>query len=43
MRELQYQHSKGEETTFIEPNKKEEMDDEMNFAKGETNKKDKKK
>ena len=33
------QYLKGEETTFIEPKEEEEMDDEMNFEEGETNKK----
>ena len=38
MKELQNQHSKGEETTLIEPQEEEEIDNEMNFEEGETNK-----
>ena len=38
MKELQNQHSRGEETTFIESKEDEEMDNEINFEEGETNK-----
>ena len=38
VKELQNQHSRGEETTFIEPKEEEEMDNEIDFEKGETNK-----
>ena len=38
MKELQNQHSRGEETTFLEPKEEEEMDNEIDFEEGETNK-----
>ena len=34
MKELQNQHSKGEETTFLEPEEEEEMDNEIDFEEG---------
>ena len=37
MKELQNQYSRGEETTFIEPKEEEEMNNEINCEKGETN------
>ena len=38
MKELQNQHSRDEETTFIKPEEEEEMDNEINFEEDETNK-----
>ena len=38
MKELQNQHSRGEETTFLEPEEGKKIDDEINFEEGETNK-----
>ena len=38
MKELQNQHSRSKETTFIEPEEEEEMDNEIDFEGGETNK-----
>ena len=38
LRELQRQHLKGKETSFIKPKDEKEMDNEMNFDEGETNK-----
>ena len=43
MKELQNQHSRSKETTFIELKEEEEMDNEIDFEEGETNKKDKRK
>ena len=42
MKELQNQHSRGEETTFLEP-EEEEMDNEIDFEEGETMKERQKK
>ena len=39
MKELQNQHSRGEETTFLRPEEEEEMDNEIDFEEGETIKK----
>ena len=39
MRELQNQHSRGEEITFLEFEEEEEMDNDIDFEEGETNKK----
>ena len=36
MKELQNQHSRGEETIFLEPEEEEKMDNEINFEEGET-------
>ena len=36
MKELQNQHSRGEEITFLEPKEEEEMDNEIDFEEGET-------
>ena len=38
MKELQNQYSRGEETIFIEAEEEEEMDNEIDFEDGETNK-----
>ena len=38
MKKLQNQHLRGEETSFIKLDKEEEMNDEMNFEEGKTNK-----
>ena len=38
MKELQNQHSKGEETTFIEPEEEEEINNKIDCEEGETNK-----
>ena len=38
VKELQEQRLRGEEISFIESNKEEEIDNEMNFEEGETNK-----
>ena len=38
MKELQNQHSRGEETTFIESEEEEEMENEIDFEKDKTNK-----
>ena len=43
IKELQNQHSRGEETTFIESEEEEEMDNEIDFEEGGTNKERQKK
>ena len=43
MKEMQNQHSRDEETTFIELKKEEEIDTEIDFEEGETNKERQKK
>ena len=36
MKELQNQHSRGEDTTFLGPEEEEEMDNDIDFEEGET-------